>query len=826
MSNSTSKKQISGQVDNSSFKEMSMPALMTQLDTSADGLSGTEAQQRLEKYGYNEIEEKKQSPILKFLSYFWGPIPIMIIIAAILSGVLRHWPDVGVILVLLLMNAVVGFREEYQADSAIAALKKRLALKARVKRDGEWSSIAARELVPGDITRLRIGDVIPADSKLLEGDPVQVDQSALTGESLPVEHKSGDAVFSGSVLKQGEIDAVVYATGKKTYYGKTAELVESAETRSHLQKAIVKIADYLLIIAAVLAVMIIGVAVSRHDQILVVLQFVLVLTIAAVPVAMPAVLSVTMALGAKMLAAKQAIVTKLTAVEEVAGIDVLCSDKTGTLTKSELTPGDPFVTENYTPEDVILFGALASRAEDQDPIDLAVLSGIKDKKTLESYDIVHFQPFDPVHKRTEAEVKSADGKNFKVSKGAPQVILALDPNAEKIKGDFDKAVEEFASRGFRSLGVARTNEKDEWHLVGIIPLFDPLRDDSKEMLDKARTMGLKIKMVTGDQIAIAKEIGRQLELGTNIIDASIFGETRHHETGQLADAIEQADGFAQVFPEHKYHIVDVLQQRGHIVGMTGDGVNDAPALKKADAGIAVSGATDAARAAASIVLLLPGLSVIIDAIRESRKIFQRMLNYSIYRIAETVALLGFLTLAILIFKVYPVTAIMVVLLAILNDGAILSIAYDNVRSASQPERWNMRVVLGVATILGGFAMLRSFGIFYLGDSIFHLSNDVVRTMVYLNLSVGGHLTLFAARTRGPFWSIKPARILLIAVIGTQIVATFIAVYGLLMTPLGWKYAGVVWGYSLVMFVIQDMVKLVARKIFIEEHSGFYGRHVR
>ena len=826
MSKSISNKQESGQVNNSSLQDLSISTLMKQLDASTDGLAGNEAQQRLEKYGYNEIEEKKQSPVLKFLSYFWGPIPIMIIIAAVLSAVLRHWPDVGVILVLLLMNAVVGFREEYQADSAIAALKKQLALKAKVKRDGKWATIAARELVPGDIIRLRIGDVIPADTKLLEGDPVQVDQSALTGESLPVEHKPGDSVFSGSILKQGEIDSLVYATGKNTYFGKTAELVESAVTRSHLQKAIVKIADYLLIIAAVLAVLIIGVAIARHDQILVVLQFVLVLTIAAVPVAMPAVLSVTMALGAKMLAVKQAIVTKLTAIEEVAGIDVLCSDKTGTLTKSELTPGEPFVTENYTPEDVILFGALASRAEDQDPIDLAVLSGIKDKKTLESYDIVHFQPFDPVHKRTEAEVKGADGKNFKVSKGAPQVILALDPNAEKIKGDFDKAVEEFASRGFRSLGVARTNEKDEWHLVGIIPLFDPLRDDSKEMLDKARTMGLKIKMVTGDQIAIAKEIGRQLELGTNIIDASIFGETRHHETGQLADAIEQADGFAQVFPEHKYHIVDVLQQRGHIVGMTGDGVNDAPALKKADAGIAVSGATDAARAAASIVLLLPGLSVIIDAIRESRKIFQRMLNYSIYRIAETVALLGFLTLAILIFKVYPVTAIMVVLLAILNDGAILSIAYDNVRSASQPERWNMRVVLGVATILGGFAMLRSFGIFYLGDSIFHLSNDVVRTMVYLNLSVGGHLTLFAARTRGPFWSIKPARILLIAVIGTQIVATFIAVYGLLMTPLGWKYAGVVWGYSLVMFVIQDMVKLVARKIFIEEHSGFYGRHVR
>jgi H+-transporting ATPase len=807
------------------LKDLPVTELLQRLGATANGLSKAEAQQRLEKYGYNEIEEKKENPLLKFLSYFWGPIPVMIIIAAVLSAVLRHWPDVIVILVLLVMNAVVGFREEYQADSAIEALKKSLALKAKVKRDGEWAGIAARELVPGDIIRLRIGDIIPADAKLLEGDPVQVDQSALTGESLPVEHKSGDAVFSGSVLKQGEIDALVYATGKDSYYGKTAELVNSAETRSHLQRAIVKIADYLLIIAVVLAVVIIGDAIIRHSPVLQVLQFVLVLTIAAVPVAMPAVLSVTMALGAKMLAAKQAIVTKLTAVEEVAGIDILCSDKTGTLTQSKLTPGDPFTINNVKPEEVILAGALASREEDQDPIDLAVLSGIKEKKLLASYTITHFQPFDPVSKRTEATVKDEKGQEFRVTKGAPQVILALDADSEKIKGEVEEAVNGFASRGFRSLGVARADEKDKWKFFGVIPIFDPLREDSRETVDAAREMGLKVKMVTGDQVAIAREIGRQLDLGTNIMDASIFDETKQHQAGQLADAIEQADGFAQVFPEHKYHIVDVLQQRGHIVGMTGDGVNDAPALKKADAGIAVSGATDAARAAASIVLLLPGLSVIIDAIKESRKIFQRMLNYSIYRIAETVALLGFLTLAILIFKVYPVTAIMVVLLAILNDGAILSIAYDNVRSSGKPEKWNMRLILGVATILGGFAMLRSFGIFYLGENVFHLSDDIVRTIVYLNLSVGGHLTLFAARTKGPFWSIKPAPVLLIAVVGTQIAATFIAVYGLLMTPLGWGYAGIVWGYCIVLFLIQDLVKLVAQKIFGGEHSGYYGRHV-
>ena len=823
---SLSKKAEVSRASTKLMKDLPVTELMSHLESSLDGLSKHDVDIRLAKYGYNELAEKKENPVLKFLSYFWGPIPIMIIVAAILSAVLRHWPDLGIILALLVVNAVVGFREEYQAGNAIAALKQKLAVQSNVKRDGKWAAIPARELVPGDIIRLRIGSIIPADARLLEGDPVQVDQSALTGESLPVEHKSGDAVYSGSILKQGEIDAVVYGTGENTFYGKTAQLVQTSNTRSHLQLAVLKIADYLLVIAVILAILIIVVAIFRQESILEVLQFALVLTIAAVPVAMPAVLSVTMALGAKVLAIKQAVVTKLTAVEEVAGIDVLCSDKTGTLTQAKLTPGDPFTTQDTDAYHVLLSAALASRAEDQDPIDLAVLSGVKDKKELESYEITHFQPFDPVHKRTEATVRGHDGVELKVTKGAPQVILALDSNAGKIQTEVDKAVTEFASRGFRSLGVARTDPQGKWQFQGIIPLYDPLRDDAKTTIDTAEKMGLEVKMVTGDQLAIAKEIARQLDLGTNIIDATVFGDTKEHESGQLAEAIEQANGFAQVFPEHKYHIVDVLQKRGHIVGMTGDGVNDAPALKKADAGIAVAGSTDAARAASSIVLLTPGLSVIIDAIRESRKIFRRMTSYATYRIAETVALLVFLTIAILAFKIYPVTAIMIVLLAILNDGAILSIAYDKVHFSNQPERWKMRPVLGIATTIGVFAILRSFGIFYLGNTIFHLDVNTLRTLVYLNLSIGGHLTLFVARTRGPFWSITPARILLFAVLGTQIVATFIAVYGFLMTPLGWYYAGIVWGYCLVLFVIQDWVKLAAYRIFRPEHSGYFGRHAR
>ena len=589
---------------------LSLVELRSHLQAPATGLTQTEAKGRLAQYGFNELPEEKANPILKFLSYFWGPIPWMIEVAAILSAVVHHWEDFGIILALLLMNAGVGFWEEFQAGNAIAALKATLALQARVKRDGTWTTIPARELVPGDLMRIRIGDIIPADARLLEGDPIQVDQSALTGESLPVTRNSDEVVYSGSILKQGEIDAFVYATAQNTYFGKTAHLVETAHTVSHFQQAVLKIGDYLIVIAVALVTLILAVALFRGDRMMTTLQFALVLTIAAVPVAIPAVLSVTMAVGARTLARKKAIVTRLAAMEELAGIDVLCSDKTGTLTQNKLTLGDPFCVSGVRLEEVVFAASLASRAENQDPIDLAVLSGLKDAHALDTYQIKHFQPFDSVHKRTEATVQGPEKVEFRVTKGAPQVILDMAADAEEVRGEVEKTVNEFAARGFRSLGVARTDEKDHWRFLGVLPLFDPPREDSKSTIATAFEMGVKVKMVTGDQIAIAKEMARQLGLGPNIVDASILAEGKHYEAGQLAQAIEEADGFAQVFPEHKFHIVGVLQQEKHIVGMTGDGVNDAPALKLADAGIAVSGATDAARAAADIALLDPGLSAV------------------------------------------------------------------------------------------------------------------------------------------------------------------------------------------------------------------------
>ncbi len=798
------------------LQTLPMPAVEKRLDSSPNGLTQAEAQKRLAQNGPNEIPEKTENPYLKFLTYFWGPIPWMIEAAVILSGVVRHWPDFFIILLLLISNAVVGFWEEHQAGNAIAALRKQLAIKAKVKRDGKWTDPAAKEVVSGDVIRLKLGDIVPADARLFPGDPIEVDESALTGESLPAPKKPGDAVFSGSIVRQGEIDALVYATGTNTYFGKTAQMVQGPESVSHFQKAVLKIGDYLIILAVVLVGAIVGVALYRHDPVMSTLEFALVLLVAAIPVAMPTVLSVTMAVGARLLAKKEAIITRLSAIEELAGVDILCSDKTGTLTLNKLTLGDPFMLNGVAAAELILDAALASRAEDKDTIDLAVIGAVKDPKTLTACKVLHYKPFDPVHKRSEATVQGADGKQFWVAKGAPQVILAMASNAGLIpddaKGAVDQAVTDFAAKGYRSLGVARADEENKWRMLGVLSMFDAPRPDAKATIAGARDMGVSVKMVTGDQMAIARETAKQLGMGTNILDASGLGDIQHTETPKAAEAIEKADGFAQVFPAHKFHIVDVLQKHGHIVGMTGDGVNDAPALKKADCGIAVSGATDTARAAADIVLLAPGLSVIIDAIKESRRIFQRMNSYAMYRIAETLRVLFFMTLAILVFNFYPVTAVMIVMIALLNDGAILSIAYDNVHYKNKPEAWNMRLVLGISTVLGIFGVIAAFGLFYMGERVFHLDRDRIQTLMYLKLSVAGHLTIFLTRTRGPFWSIRPARILWVAVLGTQTVATLIAVYGFLMHPLGWGWAGFVWGYALLWALLNDRIKLLAYRI--------------
>jgi len=778
------------------------------------GLSEDEARRRLVSFGYNELVEKRPNPFLKFLSYFWGPIPWMIEAAALLSALIRRWEDFSVISVLLVINAAVGFWHEHKAGVAVEALKRRLAPKARVLRDGVWKVVEARLLVPGDVVRIRLGDIVPADVKLLGDGYLLVDQSALTGESLPVERRGGESAYSGSIVRIGEADCVVVATGMNTYFGRTARLVEEAETESHFQKAVMGIGKYLIAVALVLVGVVLVVALARHEGGVEILQFALVLAVASIPAALPAVLSVTMAVGATALAGRGAIVSRLAAVEEMAGVDVLCTDKTGTVTRNELQVAALAPLEGYTEDDVLLYARLASREEDGDPIDTAVLAaaaarGVTTDPRAHGYKVERFKPFDPVTKKTEAEIRGADGV-FRVAKGAPQAVTSLLEKAcSPLTAQIDSIVDGFASDGYRSLAVARTDSSGRWHVVGLIALHDPPREDSAATLHTARRMGVAVKLVTGDHTAVARHVASLVGLGTNIVPAGAFLDKPPREMDRV---VAEADGFSEVFPEHKYTIVDILQRQGHIVGMTGDGVNDAPALRKADAGIAVAGATDAARAAADIVLTRGGLSVLIDAIRLSREIFRRMNNYALYRIAETIRVLLFITLSIVLLGFYPVTAVMIVLLALLNDLPIMTISLDNVPWSQRPERWDMAGLLALSTVLGLLGVVSSFGLLFIGDKVLHLGRPELQSLVYLKLSVAGHMMLFVARTRGPFWSTRPAGALLAATVATQFVATLIVVFGFILPPIGWRLALFVWLYSLGWFLINDAVKVVVCRL--------------
>jgi H+-transporting ATPase len=854
------------------YKSLSIEETLREIGTDAkSGLKEEEVRKRLSEYGYNEIPEREESVFHRIFRRFWGPIPWMIEVAALLSAVVRRWEDFTIIMILLLTNAFIDFWQESKALNALRVLKDKLAKKALVVRDRNFQTIDARNLVPGDIIKIKIGDLVPADVKLIEGDYIQVDQSALTGESLPVNKKPADVAYSNSVVKQGEMLGVVVNTSLNTFFGKTIALVARAqrEERSHFQRAVVSIGNYLILITVFLAVIILITAMFRQENMIEILRFTLVLTVAAIPVALPAVLSVTMAVGAMNLARKQAIVSRLVSIEELAGVDVLCSDKTGTLTENRMTVSDPVVHVPYTVKDLMLYAALSSKEENRDPLEMPIFEYLQKNAVndfeLKDYRQIKFTPFDPVRKRTEATVASGD-KTFSITKGAPQVILDL--CGEKMDQDeIAYKVEELAENGFRTLGVAiKYPENKDYDFVGLIPFFDPPREDSKATINEAHGLGLNIKMVTGDNTAIARHIANILGIGDNVLAADELkgasnkellilgriiattlykkfspdvseratqqfarnilkdlekafetaempeGHVKKHES-EIIGLIEDATGFSQVFPEDKYVIVEKLQKAGHIVGMTGDGVNDAPALKKADAGIAVSGATDAARAAADLVLLAPGLSVIIDAIKGARVTFERMKSYSIYRIAETIRVILFMTASIVIFNFYPVTAIMIIILAFLNDLPILAIAYDRTRVDDKPVRWNMKEVLGISTVLGILGVIASFGIFYIAERYLRLSAQVVQSFIFLKLAVAGHLTIFLTRTETRFWRKPyPAPILFWAALLTKLVATFFAVYGWFIAPIGWRYAFLVWVYALAWFVINDAVKIWAYKM--------------
>ena len=799
-------------------QHMDVSALMQQLGAVAQGLSEEAARQRLARYGSNEIADKKTNTIVTFLSYFWGPIPWMIEAAAILSLLIGHWMDLTIIVVLLVFNAAVGFWQEYQAGNAVAALKKKLALKSRVLRDNVWQLIDAKALVPGDIIRLRPGDVIPADGKLIDGDFLAVDQSALTGESLPVNKAKGDIVYSGAIAKQGEMVVLVTTTGSQTYFGRTAKLVADAGKASHFQKAVLRIGDYLIYLSLGLVAVLMLVQLFRGASFPELLQFALILTVASIPVAMPAVLSVTMAVGAMALSKMKAIVSRLESIEEMAGMDILCSDKTGTLTQNRLSLG---VAQTYYGVDVrelMLAAALASKAENNDSIDSAVLNGLPDAHAADEYEVLAFVPFDPVGKRTEATIRDRNGGISRVTKGAPQVVMDLVGMKGEDRVAAEQAVDLLAAKGQRTIGVARTGKDGSWKYLGILPLFDPPREDSADTIAQAQVHGVQVKMVTGDNLAIAREISDGLGLGRNIQAAdSLLDEEQTGATWGVVFGrrVEAADGFAQVFPEHKFAIVQALQANGHIVGMTGDGVNDAPALKQADIGIAVSGATDAARAAADLVLTAPGLSVIIRAVEEARRIFERMNSYAVYRITETIRIMIFVVLAIIVFNFYPITAIMIILLALLNDIPIMSIAYDRTTLDPAPVRWDLQRIILVASLMGLTGVVGSFLMLYIALNPLHLTIPQVQTYIFLKMAVSGHLTLFVARSKGFFLKRPhPAPVMIWSALVTKFIGTILAVYGFgLITPITWWEAALIWGYAIVWAFLTDWVKTLVYRHF-------------
>ncbi|CAI0427854.1 unnamed protein product [Linum tenue] len=832
------------------LEKIPLEEVFEQLKCSREGLSSEEGANRLQIFGPNKLEEKKESKILKFLGFMWNPLSWVMEAAAIMAIALANgggkppdWQDFVGIICLLVINSTISFIEENNAGNAAAALMAGLAPKTKVLRDGKWSEQDAAVLVPGDIISIKLGDIVPADARLLEGDPLKIDQSALTGESLPVTRHPGDEVFSGSTCKQGELEAVVIATGVHTFFGKAAHLVDSTNQVGHFQQVLTAIGNFCICSIAIgIVIEIIVMYPIQHRPYRQGIDNLLVLLIGGIPIAMPTVLSVTMAIGSHKLSQQGAITKRMTAIEEMAGMDVLCSDKTGTLTLNKLSIDKNLIEvfiKGVDKEYVILTAARASRVENQDAIDACMVNMLADPKEARAgIREVHFLPFNPVDKRTALTyINESDGKWYRASKGAPEQILELCHSSQDLRRKVHSVIEKFAERGLRSLGVARQEVPEKtkespggpWEFVGLLNLFDPPRHDSAETIRRALQLGVNVKMITGDQLAIGKETGRRLGMGTNMYpSAALLGQDKDSNIAAIPveELIEKADGFAGVFPEHKYEIVKKLQERKHIVGMTGDGVNDAPALKKADIGIAVADATDAARSASDIVLTEPGLSVIISAVLTSRAIFQRMKNYTIYAVSITIRIVfGFMLIA-LIWK-FDFSPFMVLIIAILNDGTIMTISKDRVKPSPLPDSWKLKEIFATGVVLGGYMALMTVIFFWamhktdffsdkFGVKSIRDSEHEMMSALYLQVSIVSQALIFVTRSRSWSFVERPGWLLMIAFALAQLVATVLAVYAnwsfARIKGIGWGWAGVVWLYSIVFYFPLDIMKFAIRYI--------------
>lgn len=781
-------------------------AFSTLQSNQSTGLTQTEAKQRIKQYGPNSVEEKQQNPLLAFFKRFWGLTAWILEIAIAISFVLGNFLDLYIILALLLVNAILGFFQERQATRAVKALKQKLALKTRTLRDGSWSTISAAELVPGDVIRVRSGDLVPADLKVVNA-AITVDQSAVTGESMPLEKKRNDLVYSGSLIRKGEATGIVTSTGIHTYFGKTTQLVQIAKPKLHMEKVISGLMKWLLILVVSLLVIAFAVTWIRGINLLDMLSLALILLVSAIPVALPTMFTVTMAIGSLELAKKGVLVTRLSASEDAALMDVLCVDKTGTLTLNTLKIADVLEFDENKKDDVILYGALASQKANQDPIDMAFLSATPEK-SLAEYELEKFIPFDPSTRRTEAIVIK-NGEKLHVAKGAVASLASLAGLAGKELGDLEGKMEIFASKGYRIIAVAVSHSGQKMALAGLVALYDKPRPDSAVMIEKIRALGISVKMLTGDSLPIAKQVAAEINLGKNVVRTPEIKEATSKDAISAVETVEQSDGFAEIYPEGKYQIVKALQAHSHVVGMTGDGINDSPALKQAEVGIAVSNATDVAKGAASVVLTESGLTNILSLIISGRMIYQRILTWIFNKIVKTFQIVVFVVLAFLITGMFVINAFQVVLLLFLVDFVTISLATDNARPSKKPETWNIRSLLKASVILGLFIVAESFGLLYIGLNYLTLQNAAqLNTFVFDMLLFGSLLTIFIVRERGNFWSSKPSRLLLSAILVDIVISSIISIVGIPgVAPINPLYVALVLGWFFVFGVLlNDQIK--------------------